>query len=275
MRPKDYRFAVGLANSMDWNMTVEDFAFNQLLEPRGCFVALDGDKPVGVATCISYGKVGWFGNLVVQEQHRGRNVGTQLVQYALDYLRGRGASSVGLYAYKHLVDFYRSIGFAKDVEFVVMKSNAVSSPQTNKPKPKAFKTQNLQAASKIDKDCFGASRSELIERILVNPKNVGFVSTKGSELAGFAAAKVFGQAAEIGPVVCKKSEHATATRLLRAVLVAVSGLEAYLYTAAYAKTLLETAADAGFVEQFRLTRMFCGPNIAKNCIYSAESLERG
>ncbi len=275
MQPKDYRFAVDLANSMNWHMEAEDFAFSQLLEPRGCFVALDGEEPVGVATCISYGKAGWFGNLVVEKQRRRQNVGTKLVQYALDYLRGRGASSVGLYAYKHLVDFYGSIGFVKDADFVVMKSNAVSSPQTNKSKPKAFKTQNLLAALKIDTDCFGASRSELIERIILNPKNVGFVSTKGSELAGFAAAKIFGQAAEIGPVVCKKSEPATATRLLSAVLVAVSGLEAYLYAASYAKPLLETAAEAGFVEQFRLTRMFCGPNIAKNCIYSAESLERG
>ena len=61
MTPKDYMFAVELANTMNWNMTVEDFKFNSRLEPNGCFVLFDDSKRVGVATCISYGSVGWFG----------------------------------------------------------------------------------------------------------------------------------------------------------------------------------------------------------------------
>jgi hypothetical protein len=39
--------------------------------------------------------------------------------------------------------------------------------------------------------------------------------------------------------------------------------------------LIATLSNAGFKEEFSVVRMFFGPNAAKNCIYLAESLERG
>ncbi|MGE5533230.1 MAG: hypothetical protein ACM3UN_02645, partial [Bacillota bacterium] len=63
MLAKDFLFATKLANTMNWNMAKEDFEFMSSLEPEGCFVLFDGSKKLGIATCISYGKIGWFGNL--------------------------------------------------------------------------------------------------------------------------------------------------------------------------------------------------------------------
>ena len=72
MRPEDFSFAVQLANTMDWNMAESDLEFMTKLEPDGCFVLLHGDEPVGMATCISYGKIGWFGNLAVKPRNTGK-----------------------------------------------------------------------------------------------------------------------------------------------------------------------------------------------------------
>ena len=72
MRPEDFSFATDLANTMDWNMAPEDFQFMSQLEPESCFVLFDDLKKVGIATCINYGAVGWFGNLVVKQEYRGR-----------------------------------------------------------------------------------------------------------------------------------------------------------------------------------------------------------
>ena len=87
MRPKDYIFATDLANTMDWNMAPVDFQFMTSLEPEGSFVLFDGLKQVGIATCISYGKVGWFGNLIVKDETRKKGAGSMLVKHAVDYLR--------------------------------------------------------------------------------------------------------------------------------------------------------------------------------------------
>ena len=76
MKQKDFPFAVELANTMNWNMTEADFAFNMKMEPDGCFVLKENSRTVGLATCISYGKVGWFGNLIVEETQRKHGAGT-------------------------------------------------------------------------------------------------------------------------------------------------------------------------------------------------------
>ena len=70
MKPIDFPFAVELANTMNWNMSEGDFEFMLELEPDGCFVLFSSGKPIGIATCINYGKGGWFGNLFIKEEHR-------------------------------------------------------------------------------------------------------------------------------------------------------------------------------------------------------------
>ena len=70
MRADDFPFATKLANTMDWNMAMADFEFMSSLEPEGCFVAFQGSERLGIATSISFGNVGWFGNLIVKENAR-------------------------------------------------------------------------------------------------------------------------------------------------------------------------------------------------------------
>ncbi|NLE05767.1 MAG: hypothetical protein GX638_13345, partial [Crenarchaeota archaeon] len=53
-----YPFAANLANSMNWNMTPEDFEFNSKIEPNGCLMLLKEKEPIGIVTSINYGKVG-------------------------------------------------------------------------------------------------------------------------------------------------------------------------------------------------------------------------
>ena len=125
MHHEDFAFATNLANTMDWNMAVEDFQFMTSLEPGGCFVLFDDSKRIGIATSNSYGKVGWFGNLIVKEEYRGKGAGSQLVKHAINYLHGKGVETIGLYAYPNLIGFYSNLGFRYDEDFSVLKSPAL------------------------------------------------------------------------------------------------------------------------------------------------------
>ena len=110
---------------MNWNMAIEDFEFLTSLEPDGCFVAFQGSIRVGIATSISFGKVGWFGNLIVKEEHQNKGVGSFLVKHAVNYLQSKGVKRIGLYAYPHLAGFYSGLGFERDEDFYVLYAEAL------------------------------------------------------------------------------------------------------------------------------------------------------
>ena len=123
MRESDFVFATELANTMDWNMAPEDFQFNSSLDAEGCFVAFRGRERVGLITSISFGKVGWFGNLVVKEKYRKRGVGKLLVKRAIDHLQAKGVQTIGIYAYPTPAS--TALGFTVDEDFVVFQAEAI------------------------------------------------------------------------------------------------------------------------------------------------------
>jgi hypothetical protein len=47
MEPGDVEFAVGLTATEGWGYSPQDFRRLMNLDPRGCFVALDGNRRVG------------------------------------------------------------------------------------------------------------------------------------------------------------------------------------------------------------------------------------
>jgi hypothetical protein len=102
-----------------------------------------------------------------------------------------------------------------------------------------------------------------------------YVSTEDNEVRGYVAAKVYGKMAEVGPLLCHANRAENALLLLKAVLSRLSGLEVFAYIPKNETALLNVLYEAGLKEDFRVVRMFLGSAIAKTCIYTAESLERG
>ena len=273
MEADDFPFAVQLANTMNWNMTVEDFEFMVKLEPLGCFVQFHRQERVGIATSVSFGKVGWFGNFVVKENFRGEGAGSILMEHAVDYLKNKGVETIGLYAYPHIVKFYESFGFEPDIDFLVLQGKA-SLPATQQ-MLKAAKKQDVPEVLDLDCRCFGADRGKLLEPILLNKGNLCYVSTENNEVTGYVAAKVYGKIAEVGPLICKASRVKAAVLLLKTILTRLNGLSVFMCIPKKETELLNTLYKAGLKEDFQVVRMFMGPAVAKNCIYTAESLERG
>ena len=272
MKTDDFPFAVQLANTMNWNMTVDDFKFIMNLEPQGCFVQFHGNERVGIATTISFEKAGWFGNFIVKDDARGKGAGTLLLKHALNYLKSKNAETIGLYAYPQLVKFYQRFGFEPDSNFLVLKGKAAI-PATQETLREAEKG-DIAEILYLDGKCFGTNRKKLIEQILLNEKNFCFVSTENNKIIGYVAAKVYDEMAEVGPL-CHVNRQEAAVLLLKSILSRLKGLDVFMYVPKKEKSLLAMLREMGFEEDFRVVRMFLGSVIAKNCIYAAESLERG
>ena len=273
MKTDDFPFAVQLANTMNWNMTEDDFKFMMNLEPQGCFVQFNGNQRIGIATTISFEKAGWFGNFILKEDARGKGAGTLLLKHAIDYLKSKDAETIGLYAYPQLVNFYQRFGFEPDSDFSVLKGKAAI-PATQETFRETEK-RDIPEVIELDGKCFGANRKKLLEQILLNEKNFCFVSTENNKIIGYVAAKVYGEMAEVGPLICHANHQEAAVLLLKRILNRLKGLDVFMYVPKKETLLLAMLREMGFEEDFRVVRMFLGPAIAKNCIYAAESLERG
>jgi ribosomal protein S18 acetylase RimI-like enzyme len=273
MEVDDLPFAVQLANTMNWDMEPADFEFMMKLEPNGCFVLFHGQERSGIATSISFGKAGWFGNLVVEEDSRRKGAGTLLTRHAMDYLKSKGVETIGLYAYPHLIQFYESFGFESDIDVLVLKGKATV-PSTAQKRVKEAKKHDIPELIAFDRQCFGANRKKLIEAILLNGDNLCYISTENSKITGYVAAKTYGKVTEVGPLMCHANHEEEAVLLLGTILSKLSG-EVFIYIPKKETTLLNMLYKAGFEEAFQVARMFLGPAVAKNCICTAESLERG
>lgn len=273
MKTSDFLFAVKLANTMDWSMTAKDFEFMVKLEPQGCFIQFQYNERVGIATTISFDKVGWFGNFIVKETIRGKGAGSLLIKKAIAYLQNKNVKTIGLYAYPHLVKFYEHFGFKSDINFSVLKGKP-NFPAT-KDSLKAATKRNIPELIELDRKCFGANRKKLLEPILLNKSNLCFVSTENSEITGYVAAKVYDKMAEVGPLISHVKRVEDALVLLKKILSRLNGFEVFTYIPQKETELLNLLHTAGLKEEFSLVRMFLGPAIVKDCTHAAESLERG
>lgn len=273
MSLEDLKFAVRITDTKGWNLVEEDFKFFMQLEPEGCFVLLSDSERIGIATTISFGKVGWIGNVIVSQNQRRQGAGSLLVEHCVKYLRSKNVDTVGLYAYIDKIPFYERLGFENSIEFTVLKGEGFSSPL--RAGLKEVTKENIHEAIDYDHMCFGASRRKLLEPILLDPNNLYYMSIEDKEISGYVAAKVYDETAEIGPLVCPLGRNDIATDLLKAILNRLKGYEVSMCMPKKERAILNMLMEAGFEESFRVARMFFGPSIVDNCMYVAESLERG
>jgi predicted N-acetyltransferase YhbS len=273
MQVDDFQFATELANTMNWNMAPEDFEFNLSIEPKGCFVAYDGVKRIGIATCVSFGQLGWFGNLIVSEKYRKKGIGSLLVQHAIDSLKDKGVKTIGLYAYSYLTKFYISLGFKQNADFSLMAVEPLyCKPIDIQLEPAA---KHIQEIEKFDTVFFGGNRSRILESIILEEGNLSYCWMENGKVSGYVAATVYEKMAWVGPLVCKTGENEVANSLVTTVFSKLNGLSVYAVIPKKEPAFFNLFSKFGFKEEFSVSRMFFGEKVSKNCIYLAESLERG
>lgn len=272
MVPDDFSFAVELTDTMNWKLTVDDFIFNKVLEPNGCFVLFYNNERVGLVTSVSYGPVGWFGNLVVKNFLRGKSAGDLLVKHVIAYLQNLGVDSIGIYSYPDLKNFYAKFGFVSRNYFTFLKAEEVFYVKSNK--MPLLDNNSLPRVIDFDKKYFLGNRQTLLRKIL-SSKHLGFMSVENEEVIGYVLAKVHEPSVEIGPLVCSKDRPDVALDLLNAVFSKISGYTGFICVPSDDVLILDAVGSVGFKEEFKVVRMFLGAAVAEDCIYLPESLERG
>lgn len=199
-QPEHLDAAVELSRQAGWPHRKEDWAL--VLSLSKGFVALENGRVVGTAMATLLGETCATVNMViVDESMRGRGLGRQLMQAALDAAENRECRLV---ATADGLPLYEKLGFAARGK--VCQHQGIPSA-TERPAGVAW-VDSVDPAelATLDAQAFGADRAALFAA-LGSRARFALVQEQGV-IKGFAALRSFGRGEVIGPVVAEDVEIA-------------------------------------------------------------------
>ncbi len=254
MTAEDIPAGVRLKDIAGWNQTDRDWERFLCASPEGCFVAEHEDRVIGTSATIIYeARLAWIGMLLVDREHRGRGIGTALLEHSLRYLDSRGVPSVKLDATPQGRPLYEKLGFT--AEYEIERWMLKRSPRTEVVRKADLEIEDVL---RLDRGIFGADRSGLLRSVAAAAPGFALAVRQSSEIDGYIFGRHGSLADQLGPWMAR--DESTAAILLDEFLQR-SGRECVFVDCvprhAWAVRLLQ---DRGFEFSRPLTRMVRGTN---------------
>ncbi len=183
MKEVDLTFAAECTAAEGWVsenlISLEGF---YLHDPKGCLIAEDNGRPVGICVATDYGKSGFIGELIVRPEARGKRVGARLLNHGVQVLRQRGAETIYLDGVVRAVELYERNGFRK-----VCRSWRFSGTLAGKTSAHArpMLSGDLDQVFKLDRESFGADRSTFLRRRLEIYPELSYAMVNAEKVTGF------------------------------------------------------------------------------------------
>lgn len=206
---EDLDLLLELARGEGWGYDRADG--ERFLRLGGGYVAEAGGRPVGCLTASVYRRLAWVGNVVVEEELRGRGLGERMLEGALADLEDRGVETVRLYALGEAVSLYERVGFEAEGEAASLAGRGLPEPPGLEPATE----EDVDELAAFDEAAFGASRRDLIATLAASDRDRGLVVRDGGRVRGYAFVKGGDQVAELGPAAADPGEPAIVEALVR------------------------------------------------------------
>ena len=198
-----------LRESVGWG--AQDWALRAVLEPPDarCLVVVDErDHVVGVGSGIAYGALGFVGNMVVDDNHRRRGVGSAILTSVIDFLAGRGADRLELYATPEGRPLYAAQGFE-----LIGPSTMARVPRRVTVAADGIELVDgepaiLDELVAYDAPRFGGNRRALLGPMLEDAERPLIVARRDRQVVGYGWVRPDGE--RVGPLLADTPEIATA-----------------------------------------------------------------
>jgi predicted GNAT family N-acyltransferase len=258
--PNDVGQAMELSGAEGWNQTKADWELLVQNHQNVCLAAVSDGKIVGTATAMNYsGDVAWIGMVLVNREHRGRGISKMLLSSLFEQLHS--CKSIKLDATPAGQPVYQKFGF-KD-EYLVHRMTAV--PFSSKAilaegqqVPEPIHPGNLSEIIDFDCKVFGANRKQLVEFLLRNYPEKGWMAKQHGEITGFALGREGTRFHQIGPVMASTTEQAKT--LIREALKGLEGQPVVVDVLDDKHELIEWLVESGFTKQRHFIRMYQDEN---------------
>ena len=261
MRARDIAQGMRLKTIAGWNQTEEDWRLFLTLSPRGCTVAVHGDRVVGTVTTVRYGELSWIGMLLVDPAFRRGGIGTRLMQRAIESLRD--SRTVRLDATPAGKGLYERLGFQSEGTLGRMTNDCLPALSGHTPEVCTVTAEGFTAIAALDRRVFGADRTPLLRALWKRALKAGHRTSWQAVGQGSTCAYCMGRRGthfyQIGPLVAGRAADAIA--LCRAVIGELAGQAAVIDVPEGQHELLDWLCGLGFVEQRSFTRMCLGSSV--------------
>ena len=250
-----------LVQEAGWNQVDADWMRAMKLDPTGCFVAEFDNQPVATTTSCRFGPIAWIAMVLVDVTVRGKGIGQQMVEHAIDHLVRQGTETIRLDATALGQALYKKLGFQDEYEVVRYWRNPVEQKAGSEDlhvisagEPMNEKLINL------DQEVTGTNRKCYIED-LINENGGPFYYkiSKTGKVAGYAFSRTGSTATQIGPAIALSSTDGSL--LLDAIASQYHGVKTYVDIPVENRSATAWAKSNGFEEQRRFMRMFRGQRI--------------
>jgi GNAT superfamily N-acetyltransferase len=227
-------------------------------------VAEAGGELVGVAAGAVFTGTGWVGGVAVVPGHRRAGLGGTLTEAIVEFLAGRGVTTVLLHATALGRPVYERLGFVPEAAYLTL-TGPTRPPSPGDPSLRAGRQSDLAAVLALDLAATGEDRRRLLTALWPTG---GLVAAGNGRLLGYHLASPWRPG---GAVIATDPEAGLV--LLDAVRVA-PGDEVGISVPAANTPAVQSLESAGFSERYRTVRMHRGPRVPWNpaALFGAHNL---
>ena len=254
MTRDDIPAGMRLKDAAGWNQTVGDWDRLLFASPQGCFAAECAGQVVGTATTIIYeGRLAWIGMVIVDPQHRGKGIGTTLLERAIRYLDSRSVPAIKLDATPQGKPLYEQFGFIKeyDVERWAVKRSSGKRVEGNV-------SEESHDVLQLDREVFGADRSGLLRSLTQAASVFTLVERRDGVVAGYTFGRSGSLADHLGPWMAR--DEVIAAKLLDEFLRRSGRDRVFVDCIRPSPWAVRLVRERGFEFSRPLTRMVRGAN---------------
>jgi GNAT superfamily N-acetyltransferase len=227
-------------------------------------VAEAGGELVGVAAGAVFTGTGWVGGVAVVPGHRRAGLGGALTEAIVEFLEGRGVTTVLLHATALGRPVYERLGFVPEAAYLTL-TGPTRPPSPGDPSLRAGRQSDLETVLALDLAATGEDRRRLLTALWPTG---GLVAAGDGRLLGYHLASPWRSG---GAVIATDPEAGRV--LLDAVRVA-PGDEVGISVPAANTPAVQSLESAGFSERYRTVRMHRGPRVPWNpaALFAAHNL---
>ena len=211
--PDDLPAIAMLRASVGW--AAHDWALRAAIQPphARCWIVIDAEGTmVGVGSGIAYGRLGFVGNMIVDQEHRRRGVGSVILNAVTAFLEGAGCQRLELYATDDGRPLYAHHGFEltdPSVTAGVTRDTAITEDST----VTLEEATDIDELAAFDTPRFGGDRRPLLQMMASEAHRPLLVARRDGAVTGYTWLRADGP--RVGPLVAD-TPAVTATLLAEA-----------------------------------------------------------